>query len=546
VSGSGAGRRAAARIMRDLKTYEIGVDLGTLQRSCEAGFPPAHVESALRAMVAEIASKTRERPFSVYLCSPDAGADARDRFAFLLVKLVREHVPTALLVDCVFLSTGLSGIVPHRDALGFLDLLLYGTSIGVIAQESAHGVKVVGAGSFAVTKKSPFVMDAFASARRYLANQAKCVVFVGPATDDEEKLHPIAANVDLTVLVRAGDRFGGRALDPLEEGIASLEGVDKWSVRINTRAAVEEPRPAAAGTRPAVDETRPAASVEPALVAEVDELVEKSVEEPLPVSQRPASQRPEPAAPAAKYAVRSGAARSETLERGPFGAEKKGGGSRFIRVGAVVVAAALVVFVVWWLYLTRSVRDGGDRSGVPSAPGPAAVATMPSADSLAAAKAARDRVESLIARNRTPSRTDTPGSARGAEPAPGGTAETRAAGGGETAGAAEAPREAPVQAGRSPSTADNMHVAESLAEFADQYIVHVSSFHGIDKAREEARDLIGWGYPVFLYRVDLGTKGIWYRVYVGPYDSRESAMEHKIKLDENPRIKSTRISKVPG
>jgi hypothetical protein len=546
VSGSGGGRRPPALIMmRDLKTFEFGADLGTLQRSCEAGFPPAHLESALRAMVTEIVSKTRERPLSVYLCSPDVGADARDRFAFLLVKLVRDHVPTALLVDCVFLSTGLSGIVPHRDALGFLDLLLYGTSIGVITQDSAHGVKVVGAGSFAVTKKSPFVMDAFASARRYLANQAKCVVFVGPATDDEDKLHPIAANVDLIVLVRSGDRFGGRALDPLEEGIASLEDVEKWSVRINTSAAAAEPPPAA-GTRPAVEEARPAPKEEPALVAEVEELVERTVEKPLPVPGRPASPRPEPVGAASKGAVRPGAARSETLERGPFGGENKGGGSRFIRAAAVVVAVALVGFVVWWLYLTRSVRDGGETTVVPTAAGPAAVATMPPADSLAAANAARDRVESLIARNRTSSREDTPGGARGAEPSPGGTAETRAAGGGEPVGAAEAPREAPGRAGRSLSTADNIHVAETLAEFADLYIVHVSSFHGIDKAREEARDLIGWGYPVFLYRVDLGTKGIWYRVYVGPYDSRDSAMKDKIKLDENPRIKSTRISKVPG
>ncbi len=74
----------------------------------------------------------------------------------------------------------------------------------------------------------------------------------------------------------------------------------------------------------------------------------------------------------------------------------------------------------------------------------------------------------------------------------------------------------------------------------------MSSFKGIEKAREEAVYLSGGGYPVFIYRVDLGSKGMWHRVYVGPYATREDAMEHKIKLDENPRIKSTRISIVPG
>jgi cell division protein FtsN len=49
-----------------------------------------------------------------------------------------------------------------------------------------------------------------------------------------------------------------------------------------------------------------------------------------------------------------------------------------------------------------------------------------------------------------------------------------------------------------------------------------------------------------VYHVDLGSKGMWYRVYVGPFATRDDAMDTKIKLDENPRIKSTRVSKVPG
>ena len=57
---------------------------------------------------------------------------------------------------------------------------------------------------------------------------------------------------------------------------------------------------------------------------------------------------------------------------------------------------------------------------------------------------------------------------------------------------------------------------------------------------------MGWDYPVFLYRIDLGGKGIWYRVYVGPANTREEARAFKIKLDENPRIQSTRIARVPG
>jgi cell division septation protein DedD len=238
------------------------------------------------------------------------------------------------------------------------------------------------------------------------------------------------------------------------------------------------------------------------------------------------------------------------------------GGSRFIRVAAAAVAVVLVVFVIWWLYLTRSVREGDERAGSVNAPGSSPARTTSAADSLAAAKAARARVESLITQNRMPSRTDRLESVKTAEPAPGGavlqapggTTGVAVSEGGESppAGAAASPpagesaRAAPTRSERSLSTADSIYFAETLDEFADQYIIHVSSFKGMDKAREESRDLIGWGYPVFIYRVDLGSKGTWYRVYVGPYATRERATEHKIKLDENPRIKSTRISKVPG
>ncbi len=102
------------------------------------------------------------------------------------------------------------------------------------------------------------------------------------------------------------------------------------------------------------------------------------------------------------------------------------------------------------------------------------------------------------------------------------------------------------QPGKALSTPDSIYVAATLGEFASHYVVHAGSFRGIDKAKEEALYLLGWGYSVFIYRVDLDSKGIWYRVYVGPFVTEQDATATKIKLDENPRIRSTRVSKVPG
>ena len=55
------------------------------------------------------------------------------------------------------------------------------------------------------------------------------------------------------------------------------------------------------------------------------------------------------------------------------------------------------------------------------------------------------------------------------------------------------------------------------------YGVHVSSMQTEVKAKEEAARFVKAGYPAFVRRVDLGEKGIWHRVYAGPYDDRAAA-----------------------
>jgi hypothetical protein len=537
--------------MAELRTYEFAADVDTLRRAGERGVYVGTMESAVRTLVSELLSRVRDRPRAVYLCSPDRDAEARDRLAYILAKLLREHVPGVLLVDCAFLSVGLSGIVPHRDALGFLDLLLYGTSLGVITQEAHGGVKVIGAGSFAVTKKSPFVMDSFASARRYLVNQAKCVIFVGPATDDGDNLHPLADNVDLILLIRAADRFAGRALDPYEEKVASVQGVEAWSVRINTRVA-------GARQERAAEVPERAGKGEPTLVAEIRDIAEKpGVESAAPRGRAPDRPvpPPTPGAPprgrppvesqptAAKEPLAGGAPGDlDELDRADWG--RRVAGSRVVRLIASVVLLVVVVFVVWWFYLTRPVRDRGGERATTGGPQQAAVPSPPrrGEDSTVTAATTTGVTGGDLRSDTTAAAHDTTQVA--GRPSPGGAQPSREVAAAET----QAPESLTRDVSRRyfVSTADSIYSAESLDEFSNRYVIHVSSFRGREKAKEEAFYLAGWGYPVFMYRVDLGSKGTWYRVYVGPYGTREEATRHKIKLDENPRIQSTRISKVPG
>ncbi len=55
------------------------------------------------------------------------------------------------------------------------------------------------------------------------------------------------------------------------------------------------------------------------------------------------------------------------------------------------------------------------------------------------------------------------------------------------------------------------------------FYVHVSSLPSRDDAQREARRMAGDGRPTVLRQVDLGEKGTWWRVYLGPYGVRSDA-----------------------
>jgi hypothetical protein len=544
--------------MDRMTTYDIHANAELLRSAHDEGALLEHLEAPLRSMVSELVSRAEKKPLSVYICSPDNDADSRNFFAYVLAMWVHKQLPATFLVDCDFLATGMSGIVPHHDALGYLDLLLYGTSLGVITQEAHAGVPVIGSGSFPVTKKRPFAMDAFDNTLRYLGNHSKCVFYCGPAEDDDGVIHPIAEYVDLVLVVNVADRFREGILDSLESSVISAKILDAWSIRINTSPPATKPRvepvarpevapPAApsiektAGDKPAVPEERG----DEALVAEVEGLVEdgkKPTKEPEPSAREPAkpvekptekvAPRP-PVAPAtspgekAKGPAMERPARERPAREMPADARpseaiagpalrRRTRGSRLLRIVTPVVGIFLIAFVIWWLYLTKSVREREQELAGTGPATPVPEVTTQPADSAGTPSTSAGETTPVAPQDTKPAPTpDTE------EPAtPGDDVYTR--------------------------TTNGVPMAERLDGFANQYLVHVSSFRRLDRARDEALYLMGWDYPVFLYRIDLGGKGIWYRVYVGPAETRDEARAFKIKLDENPRIQSTRIARVPG
>ena len=55
------------------------------------------------------------------------------------------------------------------------------------------------------------------------------------------------------------------------------------------------------------------------------------------------------------------------------------------------------------------------------------------------------------------------------------------------------------------------------------YIIQVASVQKMDGAQDLMGRLSKGGYPAFVEKTDLGSKGVWFRVYVGPFASKSSA-----------------------
>ncbi len=474
--------------MNRVSIYQIPVATDTLAAAVSsASVPPALVEP-LQSMVAAIAHRAAESPVRVYVCAEDTLALARDGFAVALARPMTAHAPSTVVVDCDFLRIGLSGLVPQPDALGLLDYLLYGSSIGVVTQESG-GLRVVGAGSFPVTRRMPFVAPAFDEAAHRLATHSRCAIFVGPLVQEDGTAHPLASHANLAIVVRGDDgmRIPRGSVNAIEETIAT-SGVEVWSVR----AGAAVPRPA----RP-VETPRPAAR---------------------PVTPAP----PGPAAPKPEGVVTTAAPRARpkrTETAVPDEAPESRYSSLLPRVALLVFAVFVIAFVAWWWWQGRAERAGGDE---------------------AASTAADTPVETVAALVRTDTLAAAGDSALAATP--------------DTIRASARPAPPPVRpadtAGRTGGTvlvdpSDILVMADLESRWKDWYAIHISSYQESVRAREEVAFLQSREFPVFIVFLDLGAKGKWYRVYAGPFQTRDEAREVKKNLDAIPQVRFTRIIKIP-
>lgn len=161
---------------------------------------------------------------SLVACSFPEDRMLRDFAVLQIAHIISKQNKEVFIVDSDFLSPGLSGIVEDIEEHGFLDLLLYGSSLKSISKDiGIEGVKVVGPGSFPVSKTIPFAMKEFEKISAFLAEKSDVVIYCSTIYTDEGKLNPLCREINQVVMFCQIDRLQDGELKKHIESIKEEE-----------------------------------------------------------------------------------------------------------------------------------------------------------------------------------------------------------------------------------------------------------------------------------------------------------------------------------
>jgi cell division septation protein DedD len=350
-------------------------------------------------------------------------------------------------------------------------------------------------------------------------------VFVGPLDEDEGGLHPLCGAVDLPILVRELDAVRPGAVDPIEEQIAAEWDSELLSVRVIGAAVPSDQMFAELLGDDECDDAEP---YEPAGHVAPPPPVSPATLPPRTFAPPPPSSAPAPAPVLADLADLADPMPSGDRSAAPPRASRVSAPPRRWGRARAIVAVVFVVAVAAvgskWLWRDRAPSESADRGQ-----------TAEPAQTLAGAPG-------VVPADTNASERDTSGASVGTA---GETSDPRSVR--PTDGVRRA--ELTDTGGRSGGTVlinpEDIHVIEEIrSNWPDQFFIHISSFRKSVEARSEVTFLESHEFPVFIVFLDLGAKGNWYRVYAGPFPTREAAREVKKSLDDIPSVRFTRITKI--
>ncbi len=469
--------------------YTIFLDEERIRQFMAAGDPASASElEHFKDVGAQLEKRIRERSGAVILAlSTGEQGISRDFAVLQIAHIIAKHGRSVLIVDGDFLQPGLSGLVENVENHGFLDLLLYGSSLKTVARSvGIEGVSVAGPGSFPVARTIPFAIKEFEKIVAFLRTKHDVVIYCSTLYTEDAKINPLAKLVDGVLLCcRIDDMSEGELQKNIkafgEERIPPIELVCFCGKRAPAPAPAPrgESEPVAAPPPIAAPLEAPAAREEPIEIP----MLEKAADlEPLadePVPEEPRAERK------ARFSL--------------------------LRVGSVSAGVLILAFIVWWALINRTVSEQQPAGRPPAgeiarAGGEARLSG--SADSTTAP------VESLAA-----ALIDSSRAARASETTEG--AASRVA-----PSAVETAKPGPAEGAR-PSPAETAKPATALTP--GKYTIHVASFTEAFRADNEKAYLDKSGFPARIVEVEI--KGVkWLRVIVGEFATEDEAAKTRLDL----------------
>lgn len=391
-----------------------------------------------------------------------------------------------LIVDCDFLEPGLDGLVNNIEEYGFLDLLLYGSSLKSVAKASGiDNVGIIGPGSFPVTKTVPFAKKEFKRINGFLLENADAVIYCSTLKSDEGEINPLSVFVDGIIL---SCRIEETREGELQESISGLESIGVKSIETvclcrGERAVPvrEQPDEVETGKKDEEVEETGAAPVEE--MEEEKEEKEENVEEEVKEAEE----------------VETGfIEKTEELEseyRAPSGKKFD-----VFRLVAIILGVLMASFLVWWFMINKGIQKDDSSMEIKRE----AVRKMKDVREDVAEEEGSDAGEEGSGMEETAGR------------------DTRTSG----------PEEERIKPEKEPAVKETRY-----------YSVHVASFRDLRSAEREKEYFEKLGYEVTVKETEIkGQK--WYRIMVGRFRTEEQADKKRIELKGIEKVGYARVREI--
>ena len=450
---------------------------------------------------------TEEGSRSILAMSVGENRLSRDFAVLQIAHILAKHGKEVLIVDCDFFSPGLSGLVENTEDHGFLDLLLYGSSLKTVARPTGiDGVIVVGPGSFPVSRTIPFAMKEFIKVRDFLSRSNDVVIYCSTLYTDDGTVNPFASLVDSIFLsCRLEEMPEGQLQKNLGDLGSDLPPTDLVCFGDDGKVYSEEDvqLPDVLGDVPGED---------------ADEAKDEGQQDE-------------------QYEA---AAIEKTAELESDG-KRRGGGMNLPRLVTSVVVIVVVVFLVWWFMIHKSISEKEGESK-----------TAELVQKQRDVKEMKDRSQGEAAATAVEEEMGTDTGEQGAGTDTGDQGTGTDTGDQEVDRTSEKPAEKPVEkkivddepaageaaAGQAPSISEPVTVTP--APEGSYYAVHVASFREIGRAGQETDYLEKKGHSAVVIATEVSGQ-TWYRVYVGEYRTREEAAAMRLQLLDLSRIGYARV-----